>query len=81
MFKFLLVVFIVGYVLFKGLGFFIKTILGGSSVHVNRSGNQPQPGRQPSGTNLRVDHIPNKSSTKPKKNFKGGEYVDFEELD
>ncbi|HNP17903.1 MAG TPA: hypothetical protein PKL31_05670 [Fulvivirga sp.] len=78
MFKFLLIVFIVGYVLFKGLGFFINTILGGPSMQ--RPSNQPNRNRQPSGTNLRVDHVPNNDKTS-KKNFKGGEYVDFEELD
>ncbi|MEQ8924864.1 MAG: DUF4834 family protein [Fulvivirga sp.] len=78
MLKFLLIIFILGYVFFKGLGFFIRMILGGSSM--NQYGNQQQNSSQrPKNSNVNVDYIP--KDQKPKKeNFKGGEYVDFEEV-
>ena len=77
MLKFLLVVFILGYVFFKGLGFFFKVILGGSAV--NRNTNQSHTQRQPAGGNVKVDYAPN-GAKKSKTDFKGGEYVDFEEV-
>ncbi|QSE98623.1 DUF4834 family protein [Fulvivirga lutea] len=78
MIKFLLIIFILGYIFFKGLGFFIRMILGGSSM--NQFGNQQQSSSQkPKNGNVNVDYIP--KDQKPKKeNFKGGEYVDFEEV-
>ncbi len=76
MFKILLIVFIVGYVFIKGLGFFFRTILGGPTM--GRSAHSQSTYRQPTNGNLRVDHMPNDKKTK--KDFKGGEYVDFEEV-
>ena len=77
MLKFLLVVFILGYVFFKGLGFFFRVILGGSAV--NRNPHHSHTQRQPTGGNVKVDYTPN-GTKKSKTDFKGGEYVDFEEV-
>lgn len=78
MLKFFLIVFILGYVFFKGLGFFFRVILGGSAV--NRNTEQSHTQRQPSGGNVKVDYAPQNNSKKSKSDFKGGEYVDFEEV-
>jgi len=78
MLKFALIVFILGYVFFKGLGFFFRVILGGSSV--NKNTNQAGSQRQPSGGNVKVDYMPKDGSKKSDSDFKGGEYVDFEEV-
>lgn len=78
MLKFLLIVFILGYVFIKGLGFFFRVILGGSAV--NRNTHQSHTQRQPSGGNVKVDYMPKDGSKKSKSDFKGGEYVDFEEV-
>jgi hypothetical protein len=77
MLKFVLIVFIIGYVFFKGLGFFFKTIVGGQSM--NRPGQDGSTQRKTTNGNVSVDFKPddNKNS---KKDFKGGEYVDFEEI-
>lgn len=78
MLKFLLIVGILGYIFFKGLGFIIRMIVGGSSM--NQYGNQQQSQRKPADGNVNVNYVPKDSKT-DKKNFKGGEYVDFEEVD
>ena len=78
MIKFLLIVFILGYVFFKGLGFFFRVILGGSAV--NRNTNETHNQRQPNGGNVKVDYAPKDGSKNSKSDFKGGEYVDFEEV-
>ena len=78
MFKFLLFTFIIGYVIIKGIGFFFRAILGGSTM--NQYSNQQQQRQQrPSNGNVNVDYVP-KDDKKSKENFKGGEYVDFEEV-
>jgi hypothetical protein len=77
MLKFILIVFIIGYVFIKGLGFFFKTIVGGSSM--NRTGNDTSSQRKPTGGNVSVDIMPEDNKIS-KKDFRGGEYVDFEEV-
>lgn len=76
-FKLILVAFIICYVIFKGIGFFMKMILGGSTM--NQYGNQQRTQQRPSNGNVIVDYVP-KDDKKSKQNFKGGEYVDFEEV-
>ena len=77
MLKFILIVFIIGYVFIKGLGFFFKTIIGGSTM--NRTGNETGSQRKPAGGNVSVDFMPEDNKISGK-DFKGGEYVDFEEV-
>ena len=74
MFKFLLIIFLVGYGLYRVGGFLFKILsLGGSSFEKHT---RTTPKRPP-GSNVDVDFVPGKTG---KKDFKGGEYVDFEEL-
>lgn len=76
MFKFLLIVFLISYVIYKVGGFFFKILtLGGMSQRQQRN----QPPKRPPGTNLNVDHAPGQQKS-DKSDFKGGEYVDFEEV-
>lgn len=76
MIKFLLIVFFISYILYKVGGFFFKILtLGGSAQRPQRN----QPPKRPPGTNLNVDYAPGKKK-KGGGDFKGGEYVDFEEV-
>ncbi len=65
--------------LFRIVGSVIRFLLGGASM--NRPGSFQQ-GHQRShrGSNVHVDYNPKKDPPK-KGNFKGGEYVDYEDLD
>ncbi len=68
------------YVFFKGLGFIIRMIVGGSSVNQFGGQQQRSQAQRPRKGNVQVDYVPKDASKDPKK-FKGGEYVDFEEVD
>ena len=61
---------------FKAIGMIFRTVLG--SAEDNRSsryGNNHSGNRRKG--NINIDHDPNKS----KKDYQGGEYVDYEEID
>lgn len=82
MLKFLLIIFLVGYVVFKVGGFIFKLFLSGLS-NGQRQGNfnsqSQQPKRKAPGSDLNIDHVP----TDPKSQGKSpgdGEYVDYEEI-
>lgn len=65
------------WVLVKAVGMIFRSSLGGSmDSRANRFGDS-QPGRGTRQGNVNVDHNPNNSD----KGYKGGEYVDYEELD
>jgi hypothetical protein len=66
MFKFFLICILVGYVLYKI-----------SSIKVFANGRHRYQATKPEGDT----HVKNASSAKPKRSdFKGGEYVDYEEI-
>lgn len=75
--KFLLLTIIIGYVIIKAIGIFFRLIIGGSTM--NQYGQQQQQQQRPTNGNVHVDYVP-KNDKKTKENFKGGEYVDFEEV-
>ncbi|MBL6449670.1 DUF4834 family protein [Fulvivirga sp. 29W222] len=83
MLKFLIIVFLVGFLFFKLLGLFFRVLVGRSAA--DRSGSrtyqsqQYQSGRSNEG-NVNIDYVPNNGSKKSSKPFKGGEYVDYEEI-
>jgi hypothetical protein len=69
MFKFLLICILVGYVLYKL----------GSSVKVYTNAGQRPPQHRPPGSNVNIN-TPPPSKKESGKDFKGGEYVDYEEI-
>lgn len=75
--KFLLIFFIVGYVFSKGLAFLARIFLGRHMA--SQFGNQRQQSKT-SNDSINVDYAPN-NKKKSKTDFKGGEYVDFEEVE
>lgn len=82
MLKFLIILFLVGYVIFRMGGFIMRMLFSG--LNQQRQGNfNSQSYRQPNkkkapGSNLNIDHIPN--NEKEGKKYDDGEYVDFEEV-
>jgi len=83
MLKFLLILFLVGYVIFKIGGFFFKLFLTGLS-NGQRHGNfnpqsHQQAKRRAPGSNLNIDHVP-QGERGNKKGPQAGDYVDYEEV-
>lgn len=83
MIKFLVITFLLGYLIFKLTGLFFKYLLRGQSYSgKSQQGSQKYnaSSQQPRDGNVRVDYVPGEDK-KEKKNFNGGEYVDYEEVD
>ncbi len=74
--KFLLIVGLIGFLLFRVLGVFLRVLTGSPA---NTKAQNFRQTRKPKDGNVNVDYVPGKE--KSKKGFKGGEYVDYEELD
>lgn len=89
MLKFIIITIIFIYVLFKVSGFILKifdTLLGRTGSGAGRRRNfgsehRRKKYRQPANGNVNIDYIPEEEDKKAqfKKNFRGGEYVDYEE--
>lgn len=78
--RFLTIAFVL-YVLFKGLGLVIKNIFGVSQRGDTHNFNGEYSARQSTSGNVDLNYDPKAKSKKDKTTFKGGEYVDFEEVD
>lgn len=85
MLKFLIIVLLVGFLIFKVLGLFFRVLLGGSATERNNGRNYRNQQYQSSGKhkdgNINIDYVPGNGQAKKPKNFKGGEYVDYEEVE
>lgn len=89
MLKFILFTILFIYVAYKVSGFVLKifdTLLGRTGdVDSRRRNSGPeyrrQKYRQPTNGNVNIDYIPeDDKKARESKNFKGGEYVDYEEI-
>ena len=74
----IIAVLILIYVFFKALGMIFRTVIGGSSdksrgARYSSTQSNRRTGRE---GDINVDHSPNK-----RKDYDGGEYVDYEEVD
>ncbi len=76
MIKILTIFFIVSYVIYKIGGFFMKGLFM-SSTQRQAPPHAHQKSRKVPDSDLNIDYVPKKGS---KKDFDGGEYVDYEEL-
>jgi hypothetical protein len=56
-----------------------KHIRNGQFQNPYRTASQPPRPRQPEGA-INIDYIPEEQPNQPKTDFKGGEYVDYEEV-
>lgn len=82
MLKFLVITFLIGYLIFKLIGFAFRSVLRSSASSYGQQQSNQQSnysGKKPSDGNVNIDYVPKKDQ-RDKKNFKGGEYVDFEEI-
>jgi len=82
LFKFIIISFIVLYIIFKLSGYIIRALFFVASKQMENQYKQ-QAGQQQKKTTYRngeihIDYPSEKSAQK--KNFKGGDYVDFEEV-
>ena len=77
MLKFLLIIFLFLFIVFRLGGFIIKVLGGGNSAQrKTTSGGRGK--YTPRGGNVNVDYEPGKQ--RKKKDFDDGEYVDYEEV-
>ena len=84
MLKFLLITFLIGWLIFTLLGSVVKYVLRGGQPTSQQRGNTTQNhqrynGKRPSDGNVNIDYVPRKDK-RSKEDFKGGEYVDYEEV-
>ena len=78
MLKFLAIIFIVGYVTFKFGGFLMKMLYTAMGQDPPQKNFNNQSKRKP-GSNVDVDYVP-QNKKGGKSDFKGGEYVDYEDV-
>lgn len=67
----------------RGLGAVMRLLFGGNlanrAARNFQEGQNPRRKNKPAGGNVNVDYVPGKGD-KTKKGFKGGEYVDYEDV-
>lgn len=86
MFKFLLLLFVILWVIAKLGGFILRTLFSGFTSQARQQtyqyrGQQSQR-KQPSDGNVSIDFNPSdRKRSKDGGNFKGGDYVNYEEVD
>lgn len=79
MFKFLLIIFLISYVLYKVGGFFFRMLFMNLTQQQSQRGNARQQQKRPADGNVSIDYVPEEKSKK-RAGMKGGEYVDFEDV-
>ena len=93
MFKFFIIFLIVIYVVYKLSGFFMRVLFTSLGNNARESFGRQQQGRdraanghrhqKPMDGNVNIDYVPEGEKKRAKKaspGFKGGEYVDYEEI-
>ncbi len=77
MLKFLLIVILIFYVLYRIGGFFFRMLIINAQQRTQQNQNTSYQSRGKDG-NIHIDYVP--KQTKSKSDFKGGDYVDYEEV-
>lgn len=80
MLRFILIISLIGYALYK-LGIFrvyTHSEVRGGRPDYNPNQDNPNFNRRPAGGNVNIDSVPDEK--KKKTDFKGGEYIDYEEV-
>lgn len=80
MLKFLLILALIGYLFFKIGGFFFRVFLGRTAKAAQERQYQQQSRGRTTKDGIKIDHIPDQKGKRTGGNFKGGEYVDYEDL-
>ena len=78
MLKFLAILFIVSYLTYKVGGFLMRALYVTLGQDPTKRNFQSRSRKSPDG-NINIDYVP-KDKKSPKKDFKGGDYVDYEEV-
>lgn len=82
MFKFLLLLFLIIYIVAKLGGFIMRMLFSGYSGQTRQQSYQSGGQRKPKDGNVNIDFNPNDSRrSKSSGNFKGGDYVNYEEVE
>lgn len=78
----LLAIILLVFLFFRSLGFIIRYVLRGTIGSRGQQDFSRPESRRPSDGNVNVDYVPEdrKRKGKSKKDFDGGEYVDYEEI-
>lgn len=85
MFKFLLITFLVCYLIYKVGGYLLKFFFLslGNKMQNSQNFNHNRPHQEqhrPKNGNVDIAFVPKNGKGTEEKNFKGGEYVDYEEI-
>ena len=83
MLKFIFFIILIGWIVRSVLRFFIGGLFSASQQQQRAAGSQQryqQQYRQPEGK-INVEYAPRDKKDKSSDNFRGGEYVDYEEVD
>ena len=78
MFKFLLLLFVFFFVIARVGGFFLRLLFGGMQrTHQTQQQHRSGHNQQPKDGNVNIDYVPQEKAKKDE--FKGGDYIDYEE--
>ena len=83
MLKFLLITFLIAYLLFKVGGYLFRIFfwsLGGKMKNGQFNNNGKNSTMRPPNGNVDIHYVPKDRKEEKEKVFKGGEYVDYEEV-
>lgn len=83
MIKFLLITFLIAYLLFKVGGYLFRIFfwsLGGKMENGQFNNSREASNTRPPNSNVDVHYVPKDEKKEKEKVFKGGEYVDYEEV-
>lgn len=86
MLKFLLITILIFYIIYR-LGGFVFRMLFSNAFQQQRNFHEQQrqqyyqhQAKTPPNSNVKVDYVPKDKERKEKQDFKGGQYVDYEEV-
>lgn len=82
MIKFLLITFLIIYLLFKIGGYLFRIFFWslGGKMQDGHTNNRHASNVRPPNSNVDIHYVPKDKKEKKEKAFKGGEYVDYEEI-
>ena len=75
----LLVFLLIGFLVISFVNAFFRMLSGGSRTSGRPGQHQYRQSNRPNDGNVNVDYTPNQK--KGKENYKGGQYIDYEEVD
>ncbi|MFT6867983.1 MAG: hypothetical protein ACJA08_002830 [Cyclobacteriaceae bacterium] len=79
MLKFLLIIFLISYVVYKLGGFLVRMLFINATQQQNHKNTSNTTTRKRTSGNVNLDYVPEEGK-KGKTDFKGGDYVEYEEV-